>query len=267
MQKFSVLFVLFVSIAGACHRGQPPTGEGDRLRSQTDSSVYFEQQIVQQLLSGKFVLSNTESLRRFEQQIVQYERADCEKFPPEDAILFVGSSTVKWWKTLEEDMSPLPVINRGFGGATVPEVLYYTDRIVLPYRPEIIVFYAGDNDLTRDSITPRATFEYFKLFERRVHRFLPETYIFFVSIKPSYYRMRHWHKMQQANAMIRRFTAETAQTGYIDVATPMLQGKKMPPRHYFARDGVHLSPGGYAVWRKTIKPVLLKKYHLPPTPN
>jgi hypothetical protein len=53
-----------------------------------------------------------------------------------------------FWRTLADDMKPLDVINRGFGGSQIAQVNHYVARIVINYRPRAVVLYAGENDLS-----------------------------------------------------------------------------------------------------------------------
>ena len=122
---------------------------------------------------------------RFENAILNMEREDSMRTPFENEILFVGSSSIRLWKNLLVDMLPLNVINRGFGGSTIPEVNYYVNRIVLPYKPPMIVFYCGENDIT-DGFTPQEVKESFIEFDNMVHLYLPETQVVYISMKPSF---------------------------------------------------------------------------------
>ncbi len=114
---------------------------------------------------------------RFEQEIKYFELADSAKIPPKNAVLFIGSSSIRLWKSLAQDMYPIPVINRGFGGATTSEVIQYIDKIVLPYLPKLIVFYAGENDIANDYIPATAPFGAFVRFVEQIEKELPETKI------------------------------------------------------------------------------------------
>jgi hypothetical protein len=127
----------------------------------------------------------------WEDDIRDFEAKD-RKTPPElNRILFVGSSSIRKWKTLQEDMAPLKVINRGFGGSKIPDIIYYVNRIVLPYKPKTIVFYAGDNDMSRGKRhSPEQVLDNCRTFTNLIHAELPETKIFFISIIPSKLRWK-----------------------------------------------------------------------------
>ena len=120
---------------------------------------------------------------RWAEDIAKFKALDKEKFPPEHAILFVGSSSIRLWK-LEDHFPGLHAINRGFGGSKIADSIHYADRIVIPYKPKAIVFYAGDNDIA-SGMTPRQVFWDYQAFVKKVHDALPETKIIFIAIKPS----------------------------------------------------------------------------------
>jgi len=207
------------------------------------------------------------SPRLWEHEIARYERADRRAPPPRGGIVFTGSSTIRFWKTLERDMAPLPALNRGFGGAHLAHVSRFAPRIVLPYAPVGVVLYCGDNDLGawtgKDSDTIVGDFE---RFAETVHEALPRTRIHFVSIKPSRLRRAQWSEQQRANARIEAIARAHDRIEYVDVATPMLGGADVPPRELFAWDGLHLSGAGYALWTRVLRPLLLRDYVRPPSP-
>ncbi len=190
--------------------------------------------------------------------IARYERADRREPPPRGAILFTGSSTIRRWKTLARDMAPLPVVNRGFGGSQLAHVTVYAPRIVLPYEPAAIVLYSGDNDLDAWTGKTAATVgRDFDRFVSRVRRELPETPIYFVSIKPSRLRRAQWPEQQRVNECIAKRAAGDPTLEYVDIATPMLAGREVPGRELFTRDGLHLSAEGYRVWADVLQPRLM----------
>ncbi|MFL6604761.1 MAG: SGNH/GDSL hydrolase family protein [Steroidobacteraceae bacterium] len=193
----------------------------------------------------------------FEDEIADFAAADRDHPPPERPIVFVGSSSVRLWKTLQADMAPLPVLNRGFGGAQMSHVVYFADRAVIQYRPRAVVVYAGDNDL--DQRTGKSADDVvrdFRTFVARVQAAVPDTRIYYISIKPSRLRWGEWPEQQKANMQISALCAADPHLGYIDIATPMLAVGKPPPRDLFRLDGLHLSKKGYALWTGIIKPRL-----------
>jgi lysophospholipase L1-like esterase len=192
---------------------------------------------------------------KWEEAIRKFEEADRQNPPAKGAVLFIGSSSIQMWKNLAEDFPQVKVINRGFGGSEITDSTYYVDRIVAPYQPRIIVFYAGDNDLASGK-TPQKVFEDYQEFVKRVKAKLPEARIAFISIKPSLARASLMQKMCTANEMIRRYAANDKHLIYIDVFTPMLGQDGMPRRELFGPDGLHMNKEGYSLWRGVIAPYL-----------
>ena len=175
---------------------------------------------------------------------------------PERPIVFVGSSSIRLWETLQKDMAPLPVLNRGFGGAQLSHVVHFVDRTVIQYHPRAVVLYAGDNDLDeRTGKSAEDVARDFRTFVSLVQAGVPDVRIYYLSIKPSRLRWSDWPRQQKANAEISALCAGDPRLGYIDVATPMLAAGK-PPRDLFRFDGLHLSAKGYALWTGVIRPRL-----------
>jgi lysophospholipase L1-like esterase len=188
---------------------------------------------------------------------------DFERFEAQDranptqpgSVVFVGSSSIRNWTTLDRDFPGLPVLNRGFGGSEAGDVAQFADRIVVPYKPRVVVFYAGDNDLAAGK-TPAQVLAAFKSFVATMHRELPGTRVAFVSIKPSIARWNIVDKMREANRLVRDYARADDRLVYVDVFTPMLDASGQPRRELFVEDGLHMTPAGYAIWRELIAPVI-----------
>lgn len=187
----------------------------------------------------------------FEKEIRAFEAADGRKAPPRGAVLFVGSSSIRMWKTLEKDLPDLTVINRGFGGSTIRDSIRYADRIVIPYEPKRIVLYAGDNDIAQGK-TAEQVLSDFKKFVTTVRSKLPGVPIDFIAIKPSIKRWGMVEQMREANRLIREYAASGKNLGYIDIFTPMLGDDGMPRKDLFVEDGLHLNGKGYELWTKVV---------------
>lgn len=201
-----------------------------------------------------------QKLDRFESTIQSFEKEDVQNGYPPNAILFTGSSSIRKWNILAEDMAPIPVINRGFGGSTIPEVLHYADRIILPHHPKIIVFYCGENDLANDDTKSTQALKSFKLFYEYMEKNLPDTKVFFVSIKPSVSRWHYWDKFTDANKKLEKFMENKDNYFYVDIATPMLDSNGVVLQDIFVADNLHMNPKGYAIWTKVLKPILEEYY-------
>jgi lysophospholipase L1-like esterase len=196
-------------------------------------------------------------------QISGYEKADQVQRPKPGAIVFTGSSSIRLWHTLAEDMKPLDVINRGFGGAQIAQVNHFADRIVIPYRPRAVVLYAGDNDLTWPwSKSPEVVLEDFKGFVGIIHKELPETWIYYISMKPA--PAGNWEVFKKTNGMIAAFIRTQDHVQFIDVSSAMLDEHGQLRRELYGEDPMHMNDAGYAVWTTVIKPVLVDRFRTPP---
>jgi lysophospholipase L1-like esterase len=193
---------------------------------------------------------------RFENEIVEFERRDSTHQPPRDGILFVGSSSIRRWTSLEKDFPGLPVINRGFGGAEFGDVIHYLERIVIPYRPRVIVVYAGSHDVRRAGGGPEKVLQMFQSFCAAVHARLPATKVCYLSMKPSIAKWKTIELDREANRLIEQFATVTTNVEFIDIWTPMVAESSPPPQDYFAPDLNHPSLSAYRLWAKTIRPYI-----------
>lgn len=189
----------------------------------------------------------------YEQEIRAFEASDKVSRPAPGRVLFLGSSSVRMWETLAEDMKPAPVLNRGFGGSKTGDVLAVFDRIVLPYAPSVIVYYCGDNDLGTDNTDAQAAADGFIAFDTRVRAVWPEIPVFYIAIKPSVQRWKNWEAMKKANELVRKYCEKTPGAVFLDIATPALGADGKPDPTTFREDGLHLNAKGYAIWAKVIR--------------
>jgi lysophospholipase L1-like esterase len=194
----------------------------------------------------------------WEFQISSYEKQDRINPPKPGVIVFTGSSSIRFWHTLSEDMKPLDAINRGFGGSQLSQVNEYAGRIVLPYRPKAVVLYAGENDMSwpwhKSADTVLADFQ---KFVKIVHTTIPEASIYYISIKPDPARWDNWPALASANRMIEAYCGTEGRVKFIDVSAAMLDAQGKPRRELFRWDGLHMNGQGYALWTSIIKHVLL----------
>jgi lysophospholipase L1-like esterase len=203
----------------------------------------------------------TVSAQEWESSIRAFERQDKIHPVPPGGIVFTGSSSIAYWSSLVDDMKPLAVINRGFGGSEYTDIDHYADRVVIAYHPAAVVVYAGDNDLPSPGRkSPQSVAENVQQFVQIVHAKLPETWIFVLSIKPSVLRCDAWPQMKQANQLIRDFLRTQDHAAFIDVASPMLDQRGRLSNDLFVADGLHPSAKCYALWTSLIKPILLQHF-------
>ncbi|MEJ2051712.1 MAG: GDSL-type esterase/lipase family protein [Calditrichota bacterium] len=191
---------------------------------------------------------------RFKNEIDEFIQWDKKNSYNEGAILFVGSSSIRLWYTALSSPD-LYVINRGFGGSHISDVIYYYDDIVKKYKPSIIVFYAGDNDVA-DGKSPKKVLADYQKFVSKVEQDFPDCLIYFISIKPSPSRWQYWPRMLLANSKIKEFTKQKSNLIYIDVATDMLDETGNPRPDLFSEDNLHLNDTGYLLWNNILSPYL-----------
>ena len=191
----------------------------------------------------------------WEQDMQRFEARDAEQPPPRGAVLFIGSSSIRFWDSLAADFPGVDVINRGFGGSEIRDSTWYADRIVIPYQPRQIVLYAGDNDLSNGR-TPAQVHEDVRAFVQRVRHALPKVKISYIANKPSPSRAHLLDAQRQANALIQS-DARRLRIDYIDVFTPMLDAQGLPRTNLFLEDRLHMNPAGYDLWRSIVAPHLV----------
>ena len=187
----------------------------------------------------------------FEKEILAFEARDKTNPPPKHAVLFTGSSSIRMWTKLAQDLPEYRVINRGFGGSQISDCIYFTDRIVLPYEPDVIVFYAGGNDINAKK-SPETVFSNFKDFVAKVRVNLPTTKIAYISIAGNPSRWAQVDKVREANRLIRDWTATQPGLSFIDVFPHMMSADGTPQPDIFLADKLHMNEKGYAIWRRVV---------------
>lgn len=195
----------------------------------------------------------------FAKDIHAFKQQDSVTPPPSNAILFVGSSSFTMWKSVQEDFPGYTIINRGFGGSSLPDVIRYADQIIIPYKPKQILIYCGDNDLAAsDTVSAATVVQRFQQLFQIIRKKLPKAHIDFVAIKPSPSRARLMPKALEANVKIKEYLSRQKRTAFIDVYHKMLQPDGQPMPDIFLEDNLHMNRKGYAIWIETIRPYLLK---------
>ena len=194
----------------------------------------------------------------FWKDIRQFKKADSAQLPPKGAILLVGSSSFTKWTDVQDYFPGYTIINRGFGGSQLTDVIRYAYDVVLPYAPKQVLVYCGENDLAADSsLTAEGVVQRFKTLFGIIRQNLPNAIIDFVSLKPSPSRQHLFPKFRAANAQIRAFLQTQKKAGFINVYDAMLDAKGKP-RNIFVEDRLHMNADGYRIWQKIILPYLLK---------
>jgi lysophospholipase L1-like esterase len=200
--------------------------------------------------------ANRSNPDRWEPTIKKFEDADKLTPPPQNGIVFIGASSIVRWNLPDAfpELGP-QAINRGFGGSMAADSTRYAERIVIPYKPRTVVFYAGDNDVEANH-TPEQIAADFTAFERKVHAALPATEIIFISIKPSTRRWPWIEQIKGANALVRQYCATNPHLTFMDIVPQMLGADGTPRKELLLEDGLHMTPAGYKIWNDTLRPLL-----------
>jgi lysophospholipase L1-like esterase len=179
---------------------------------------------------------------------------DAENSFPDNSIVFIGSSSINYWRTAEY-FPQFPVINRGFGGSQASDATHWVGEAVLKYDPSVVVYYEGDNDVTVGKKAAQI-FADMREFAEGVHAELPGTHVVFLSVKPSPARMDSWDEAQATNALLTSYAAHHYNVHYVDVGSDLLGSDGQPIPELFLDDGIHMTPPGYEIWTRILTPVL-----------
>lgn len=211
------------------------------------------------LVLGLHEMRSTVMAKEVESSFLRLEQRT--RVLPQGEIVFTGASSVAFWDSLTTDMKPLQVVNTAYGGAEYTDLNPQIDKLVVAYHPVAVVVYAGDNDLATPSRkTPQSVASDAMHFVDLVHAQLPDTWVYVLSIKPSYARWDAWPQMKEADGLIEQELRGKDRAEFIDVATPMFESASKPPRDLLISDGLHPSAKCYVLWTAAIKPVLLKRF-------
>ncbi len=196
---------------------------------------------------------------RFESAMATFARYDARNSFPADATVFVGSSSIVGWDTGDR-FRGMPLINRGFGGSQMSDLLHYVQETVLTYAPRTVVVYEGDNDTSAGKRSQQLLQDY-QEFVEAVLMAQPSTRVVILSIKPSLARWDVWPEMQESNAAIEAYAQMDARVDFVDIGTAMLGGDGLPRPELFVGDGLHMTPAGYDVWDEILMEALMPGIH------
>lgn len=194
---------------------------------------------------------------RSESAIREFENQDMKQMPAPGGIVLTGSSSFTKWKSAGKDLAPLPIINRGFGGSTFPEVIHYADRTITKYQPKTVVIYCENDMFGSKPKTPEQVRDAYVTLVKQIRDKQPDVQIYAVSLKPSPSRWEKREEVIKANKLIQDYTKKDRKHGYIDVWPVMLKNGR-PDGSIFVSDSLHMNDEGYRRWTKVLKPVLEK---------
>jgi lysophospholipase L1-like esterase len=205
--------------------------------------------------------AQTTSTIPFQAEIDVFIKKDSIAMPAANSILFVGSSSFNYWKDISNYFPGYPIINRGFGGSSLTDIIHFNQETILKYKPKQIYIYCGENDIAAsDTISPQIVFERFKTLHSIIRTHLGNNIpVMYVSIKPSVARWSMEEKFVAANSLIRNFINKQKQTQFLDVHAAMLDSNGEVFKDIFIADNLHMNAKGYAIWQKIIAPTLVKE--------
>jgi lysophospholipase L1-like esterase len=205
-----------------------------------------------------FTAESGHNFAKWEKDISAFEQMDRTNTPAKGGLLFIGSSTIKLWKSLPEDFPNHHIINRGFGGSEIVDSTHFAERIIFPYEPRMIFLRAGGNDLWNGK-TSEQVFADFKEFVRKIHDKLPGTEVLFISLSPSIERIKQADKEKAVNEMIKSYAATSTGVKYIDTWSVPLGNDGQPGAEFFLPDKLHFNTAGYKRLVERIRPYIPTK--------
>ena len=208
---------------------------------------------------GKFKFNEIQKQNKYYSVFQEWAAQDEMRSPGGDAVLCLGSSSMRKWAGIHEDLAPLNVIHRGFGGSTIAQVREW-ENFFIRYKAGTIVIYEGDNDLVSPSSSPKKFSLKCGLFCDALLQANPQAEIYFVSIKPSAARMAAWPRMSRGNQLLKQYATDTPQIHFIEASSPMLDDQGQARTDILLDDNLHMNQDGYKIWTAAVRKALdLKK--------
>ena len=203
--------------------------------------------------------SRSEDPLVWETNIAALEAKTAGLYQAGEGVVFIGSSSIRFWDTLEQDMAPIPVLQHGFGGAKLHDIVYYAERLVNAYQPRAVVVFAGTNDIDpAASKPPEVLLASYQRFVGEIREDNARLPVFYIAITPSPLRWSVWPIAQQTNALISAWSDSDPNLYFIDTAAGLMASDGQPDPQNYLMDGLHLSESGYQVWTGVIRPRLLE---------
>ena len=195
---------------------------------------------------------NAQDAIPFEEEVKDIvKRNDSLWNPTEETIVFTGSSSIRFWKDLQDRFPQKQVLNSGFGGSQASDLLFHLDDLVLRYGPTKVFIYEGDNDIF-DKKRPKTVLETTKKIIDELHADNPNREIVLISAKPSLSRWKLRRRYKSLNKKMVKYADENTNIEFVDVWTPMLYKRKVKD-DIFVEDGLHMNEKGYDIWYNAIK--------------
>jgi lysophospholipase L1-like esterase len=198
---------------------------------------------------------NAQENRPFYNEISNFKKQDSLKFPPKNAVLFIGSSTFTNWKDAQKYFPNHLILNRGFGGSSLPHVIEYANDIIFPYQPKQIVIYCGENDFTGNA-SAQVVVNRVKQLIDLIRAKYPKVHLAYISIKPSPSREKYLSQMVTSNKMIAEMIGTMKRAKFINTYDAMFTPDGKIMNDIFLKDNLHMNAKGYAIWAKIMEPYL-----------
>ncbi|MBW8522990.1 G-D-S-L family lipolytic protein [Chryseobacterium chendengshani] len=208
------------------------------------------------LLTSILIFSQKEK-PMFWQDIENFKKSDLKKSSPKNAILLIGSSSFTKWQDVADYFPGKIIINRGFGGSRLTDLNFYSEDLLKPYQPKQIIIYCGENDFADDErLKADVVVDRFKTFYIKIREKFPNIEVDYISIKYSPSREKLWPQMTEANEKIAKFMKKEKNAEFIDITKTMNDSNGNVRKDLFLNDMLHITPEGYQLWAKVIKPYL-----------
>lgn len=205
-----------------------------------------------------YILLASSDADYWEGEIIAFERRDISNPPAPGSVVFVGGRDIRFWESLEQDLAPIPVVRRGFGGAHLAHLTQYVNRVIKPYAPKAVVVMAGDADLADvHGRRPEDVLAEFKVFVSAVRAHNIHAPIYFISIKPSPMREVRWLGAKRSNDLIAAYCESQRRLSFIDGASAFIDEDGVINEELFGWDGLTLNEAGYKLLAARVRPVLM----------
>jgi lysophospholipase L1-like esterase len=204
-----------------------------------------------------FYMATNSFAQPFLKEVNNFKKIDSITPPPSNPILFIGSSSFTKWVDVKNYFPGYTILNRAFGGSSLPDVIYFAEEVIFKYNPKQIVIYCGENDVAGNA-TAEKVFERFKTLHTLIRTKLPKVSIVFVSLKPSPSREKFWPVMIEANGMIKQFAKTHRKTYFVDIYQSMFNNDGKVMTDIFLSDNLHMNKKGYEIWQPILAPYLKK---------
>jgi lysophospholipase L1-like esterase len=194
---------------------------------------------------------------RYRKDIELFKEFDSKNAPPKNAALFVGSSTIAKWKTADA-FPGFSVINRGFGGSVLGDVLYFYKDVIGKYHPSAVLLYC-DNDVTGGG-NPDQAFEKVMQIYARVRSDFPKAPFVFLSMKhapnSAFADPAEPAAIDRFNDLAKAVSRKDRDFRYFDMDAPVLDATgKVQPDLFL--DGEHFNDKGYALINPAVQKLLI----------